>query len=99
MRNIYDLTLHDHKEVTLEEIQSQLRLNLEEFDKTWVSFERYYVIELMMIEADARKYITDAIEIEKELTEFEKKEKSKGKIILDSNDYNNLRAKLTKIIS
>lgn len=53
----------------------------------------------MMIEADARKYITDAIEIEKELTEFEKKEKSKGKIILDSNEYNNIRAKLTKIIS
>ena len=83
----------------MEDIQQELRKNLQDFDKTWVSFEQYYVLELMLIEADARKFITDAIEIEKELSEFEKKEKSKGRIVLNSLDYNKCRGKLTKIIS
>lgn len=41
--------------------------SLEEFDKTWVAFEQFYVLELMLIEADARKLITDGIDVEKEL--------------------------------
>lgn len=53
----------------------------------------------MLIEADARKFITDAIDIEKELAAYEKKEKSKGRIVLDSLEYNKCRGKLTKIIS
>jgi hypothetical protein len=54
----------------------ELREELEFFDKTWVAFERYYVLELMIVEADARRFITEAIEVEKELTDEEKKEKS-----------------------
>lgn len=87
------------QDMTLEQIKAELRKNLEQFDYTWVSFEKLYVLELMNIEADARKFITDAIDTEKDLTEFEKKEKSKGRIILDSIQYNKLRSKLTKIVS
>lgn len=36
----------------------------------------------MIIEADARRFITHAIEIEKELQKIEIREKSKGHIII-----------------
>ena len=42
--------------------------NLQEFDHTWVAYEQIYVLELMLIEADARRFITDAIDTEKELS-------------------------------
>lgn len=41
--------------------------HLEEFDQTWVSYEQIYVLELMLIEADARRFITEAIESERDL--------------------------------
>jgi len=39
--------------------------NLQEFDHTWVAYEQIYVLELMLIEADARRFITEAIEPKK----------------------------------
>ena len=41
----------------------------------------------MLIEADARRFITDAIENEKELTQIEQKEKSRGRIVVDTQEY------------
>jgi hypothetical protein len=38
----------------------------------------------MLIESDARRFITDAIDKEKELTLIEMKEKSRGRIVVDS---------------
>jgi hypothetical protein len=38
----------------------------------------------MLIEADARRFITEAIEAEKELQQIEIKEKSRGRIVVDS---------------
>ena len=64
---------------------------MEAFDKYWVTFEQLYVFELMLIEADARRYITNAVEIEKDIADMEMKEKSRGKIFLGSEDYNNAR--------
>lgn len=52
----------------------------------------------MLIEADARRYITEAIKCEQELTDIEKQEKIKGKIFMESEKYNNVRKKLVKII-
>lgn len=63
-----------------------------------MTFEQLYVFELMLIEADAWWFITDAINIEKELTAVEKTEKSKGKIFIESEKYNTVRRKLVKII-
>lgn len=40
-----------------------------------------YIIELMQIEAEARKYVTDAIDIEKEVQEEENLQKAKGTIL------------------
>ena len=52
----------------------------------------------MLIEADARRFITEAIETEKELTLIEKREKGRGKIANDNNEYNNKRSKLISIL-
>lgn len=50
----------------------------------------------MLIEADARKYITDAIELERDLQSLEIREKAKGRILIDSEDYHHQRGKLVK---
>lgn len=44
---------------------------LQEFDKAWTTYEQYYVYELMVIETDARRYILEAIEVDKALREME----------------------------
>jgi hypothetical protein len=49
----------------------ELAKHLEAFDQTWVSYEQIYVMELMLIEADARLLITEAIETEKLLSVIE----------------------------
>lgn len=67
---------------------------LEDFDQTWVNYEQIYVLELMLIEADARLFITEAIELEKSLTQIEQKEKSRGRIVVDTAEYAQERAKL-----
>ena len=64
-----------------------MREALEDFDMNWVTYEQLYVIELMLIEQDARRYITEAIEIEKEITSAEVRERAKGKIMVDCPEY------------
>jgi hypothetical protein len=49
----------------------EMAKHLEDFDQIWVNYEQIYVLELMLIEADARLFITEAIEMEKELTAIE----------------------------
>lgn len=48
----------------------------------------------MLIESDARRHITSAIEFEKEITSFEERERLKGKVVLNCGEYNKLRRKL-----
>lgn len=52
-----------------------------------------------MIENESRKCITTAIELEKELVTFETRAKFRGMVLLDNEDYNNLRTKLVNIFS
>jgi len=68
IRNIYERIIEDTVNVTVQEIIDDMAKHLEEFDATWVAYEQIYVLELMLIEADARRYITEAIEAEKELS-------------------------------
>lgn len=42
----------------------------------------------MLIEADARRFITEAIENEKELLALETKQKNYGRIVMDTPEYN-----------
>jgi hypothetical protein len=48
----------------------------------------------MLIEADARRFITEAIDTEKELSNIEIREKTRGRIVVDTPEYNAKRAKL-----
>jgi deoxyhypusine synthase len=84
IRNIYERIIEDTANVTVQEIIDDMGKHLEEFDQTWVAYEQIYVLELMLIEADARRFITDAIENEKELAQIEAKEKSRGRIVVDT---------------
>lgn len=72
---------------------------LEIFDVNWANYEKLYVKELMSIEAEARKYITDAIEIEKQMQVLENNEKARGRILLDSEEYDKLRTLLTNHVA
>lgn len=72
----------------------EMAKHLQQFDLAWVKYEQIYVLELMLIEADARLFITEAIEIEKELSSVEQREKGRGRIVVDTAEYTKLRAKL-----
>lgn len=72
--------------------------HLEQFDQTWVGYEQIYVLELMLIEADARLFITEAIEADKELSQIEQREKARGRIVVDTIEYTEKRAKLIQTL-
>ena len=76
-----------------------MREALEDFDINWVTYEQLYDIELMLIEQDARRYITEAIEVEKEITSAEVRERAKGKIMVDCPEYKKNRARLIVIFN
>ena len=44
---------------------------LQTFEDSFCLYEQYYVYELMVIEQDARRFIIEAIEIDKKMTEIE----------------------------
>lgn len=71
IRDLYEIINEESGNITIMYIMEEMAKHLEEFDKTWVTYENIYVLELMLIEADARLYITEAIETEKELTTIE----------------------------
>lgn len=83
----------------LVEVISEIKEALEDFDLNWVTYEQLYVIELMLIEQDARRYITEAIEIEKDITSAEVRERAKGKIMVECPEYKKNRGKLVSILN
>jgi hypothetical protein len=97
IKNIYEKIMEEVN-ITVQEVLDEMGKNLQEFDHTWVAYEQIYVLELMLIEADARRFITEAIETEQELTQVEQKEKSRGRIVIDSPDYIQRRTKLISIL-
>jgi len=52
----------------------------------------------MLIEADARLFITEAIDTDKELQQIELREKARGRIVVDTVEYTEKRAKLINIL-
>jgi hypothetical protein len=90
--------MEDTVNITVQYIMEDMSKHLEEFDQTWVAYEQVYVLELMLIEADARRFITEAIDTDKELASIEQKEKSRGRIVVDTVEYSEKRAKLIAIL-
>lgn len=98
IRDLYECIVDESVEITIEYIMKELAKNLEVFDQTWVSYEQIYVMELMLIEADARLLITEAIETEKQLSAIELREKGRGRIVVDSQAHTAARSKLVQIL-
>jgi len=68
---LYERIIEDTINITVQNIIDDMCKHLDEFDQTWVAYEQIYVLELMLIEADARRFITEAIETDKELAQIE----------------------------
>jgi hypothetical protein len=68
IRALYERIIEDTNNITIVYVMEEMARHLEQFDSTWVNYEQIYVLELMLIEADARLFITEAIEADKELT-------------------------------
>jgi hypothetical protein len=99
LRDFYGKITQETVNVVLENSVTEIKDNLFEFDVSWSTFEKLYVLELMGIEIQARSLIAKAIEAEKCLTSVEIREKMKGKILINCEDYLSTRAKLCEIIS
>ena len=100
LRNCYNKLIQETYNCNLEPIKLEIIMSLEELDQDWTKFEQVYVNELMIIEKKARRLISDAIILEKEITTIEIREKMRGKILLTTDDsYNSFRRKLVNIIA
>lgn len=75
----------------VQQIKMEMKKDLEDFDAYWTIYEELYVKELMEIESKARRFVIEAIQTEKQLTKLENAEKAKGRILLDSEEYDKLR--------
>lgn len=71
IRDLYECIIDESVNMTVQYIMEEMAKHLQQFDQTWVNYEQIYVLELMLIEADARLFITEAIENEKELAAIE----------------------------
>lgn len=99
LRDFYGKVTQEPSSVVLETSLTEIRENLFDFDVSWSTFERLYVLELMNIEVQARSLIAKAIDAEKCLTSVEIREKMKGKILISCEDYLSARARLCEFIS
>lgn len=52
-----------------------------------------------MIEADARRFISEAIELEREMILIEVREKARGKNVVESEEYRNIRWRSVLLIN
>lgn len=84
IRQLYERIIEDTNSITIAYVMEEMARHLEQFDQTWVTYEQIYVLELMLIEADARLFITEAIEADKDLTQIEQREKARGRIVVDT---------------
>ena len=94
IRGLYERIIEDTVNITILYVMEEMAKHLEDFDNTWVSYEQIYVLELMLIEADARLFISEAIETDKELASIEQREKARGRIQIDNVEYTEKRGKL-----
>lgn len=98
LKEIYNRVCEDSFNGSVDEIKEEIQDSLLDFDTVWVDFEQLYVHELMAIESDARRYIEEAIWLEKEVTRIENLNKALGKSLMESQEFLEARAKLIIVI-
>lgn len=74
--------------------ESDLKKCLQDFDASWAQYEQFYVYELMVIETDARRFVIEAIQIERELQAMENNLKHHGFTDESISTYNSKRSEL-----
>lgn len=65
----------------------------------WVTYEQYYVYELMVIETDSRRFIIDAIVIDEQMQEIETNLEEIGCNVRLNRQYNEQRQLLLQKLS
>jgi hypothetical protein len=60
-----------------------IREELSKFDTLWTIYEQSYIFELMVIEGDARLFVTDSIKVESDLQTAEKTQTPCSSIVKD----------------
>ena len=98
LKDIYSRICEETGEGSVTRTVQELAMALQIFDAHWVEFEQLYVLELMLIESDARRYIFQAIEVEKDMQATETKEKAMGRFLAESRDYNQCREALVTLM-
>ena len=93
LREVYNKVLEGS---SVGKFQQDVRETLKVFDTKWTEFEHLYVLELIVIEADARRFITKAISIEKEILALE--DQHHGRVPFDCDAYQDLRKRLVVLI-
>lgn len=74
--------------------EDDLKKCLQDFDASWAQYEQFYVYELMVIETDARRFVIEAIQIERELQAMENTLKHRGLTDESISAYNSKRSEL-----
>lgn len=78
----------------IQTLEKKLSKSLADFDVAWVTYEQYYVYELMVIETDSRRFIIDAIVIDEEMREIETSLEKIGCNVRLNRQYNEKRQAL-----
>ena len=104
LNKLYDEIILDYTDIN--KIENNIKKSLGEFDKFWAKYEEKYITELMCIEKISRRFIFEGINIDKEMSLYEKKALIKGKNLISMNinstidkEYNKIRNKLVKTIN
>jgi hypothetical protein len=98
LRDLYNRVCEETSDGSVCQITQEIATTLRQFDTKWVEFEQFYVLELMLIESDARRYITQSIDLEKELHLLEIREKSVGRMVIESEEYHECRRQLVRLV-
>ncbi|CAK58225.1 unnamed protein product (macronuclear) [Paramecium tetraurelia] len=99
IRHLYTNTLQESPDFQRSNLILEIQYLLENFDDIWVQFEKLYVKELMEIEGKARRFILQAIQIDKEMQSIEIREKLRGKILVTSESYLQLKTAFCKVLA
>ena len=75
----------------MDDLNEKTKQSLRDFDIAWVTYEQFYVYELMVIETDSRRFIIDAIVIDEELRDIEASLEKAGSDPLSNEQYNEKR--------
>lgn len=81
----------DWHESNLKDLNQKMKQSLRDFDIAWVTYEQFYVYELMVIETDSRRFIIDAIVIDEELRDIEASLEKTGSDPRSDEQYNEKR--------